>query len=125
MSLELPTVADVRVIITTTLTDDQITDQITLAEALASQCSGVSNASTTIQAAIVKYITAHFIAMISGGGGVVQSETLGDASKSYAVAQPSSGAGLNASRYGQQAVMLDTTGCLAKLGKPGIKFKVL
>ena len=125
MSLELPTVDDVRVIITTSLTDDQVTDQIALAEALASQCPGVSSASTTIQAAIVKYITAHLIAMITGGGGVVQSEALGDASKTYATAPAASGNGLNATRYGQQAIMFDTTGCLARLGKPGIKFKVL
>lgn len=125
MSLTLPTADDVRVIMTTTLTDTQIDSVILEAEAFAAACPAIESASAIIQASILKWITAHMISVITGAGGVVTAEALGDASKSYAAPMQTRGNGLNATRFGQMALMLETTGCLARLGQPGVKFEVL
>lgn len=126
MTLSLPSAAQVRAVITTSKTDEEIDAIVVQAEALVSSCSGVSNASAAMQETILSWVTAHLIASPAGGGGIVQSEALGDASKSYAVsASPNGTRGLHSTRYGQQAIMFDITGCLAQLGGRRVLWKTL
>lgn len=122
----LPSVDDVRAVISTSLTDSQITQMILEADAITSQCSGIASSGEILRAAINKYFVAHMIALLSGNGsGVVQSESLGDASVSYVQALVPNLGTLSSTRYGQQAITLDTSGCLANLGKMRVSFKVL
>lgn len=117
MSLTQPSVAAVRAIITTTLTDEQVQSFIDDAALMAEGCECLSGLASERQAAIVKYMTAHLISMQSGKGGIVTAEKMGSASKSYATGTAGADMMLSSSRYGQQAILLDTTGCLAQLGK--------
>lgn len=120
MPLTQPTASDVRVIflaLPATTPDAIVESFITDAAAIVEQCSGVATLASAVQASIIKYVAAHLLSQIYGGGGQVTSETLGDASKSYAVTASPPGLGLMASHYGRQALLLDSTGCLAKIGK--------
>ncbi len=60
---------------------------------------------------IEKYLAAHFVALTEEKGGVTRSK-MGDADESYANVFES---GFNSTRYGQTAVVLDSSGILAKL----------
>lgn len=123
MPLELPTPADVRVIITTALTDPQIEALIGDAALIAEACPMVASYAANRQAAIVKWLTAHLISQQSGKAGALTQKALGDASESYA--SGAMGMNLQASRYGQQALALDPSGCLAQLGMRRASFRVL
>lgn len=126
MSITLPTAAQVRALISTSKTDLEIDDVVAYAGEFASNCSSVLAMSTTMQAQIVAYLTAHFLSIQAGTGGVIQSEALGDASRSYAIApQRTGGNALAATRYGQQAMLLDVSGCLEGLGKRKARVKVI
>jgi hypothetical protein len=82
--------------------------------------SGWSDARYT---SIVKWVAAHLIASRGGAEGTLTQRTLGDASETYAKAVV--GSFLKGSPYGQQALALDTNGCLVNLGKQRATFKVL
>ena len=72
---------------------------------------------TTILEQIELYLSAHFTAIFEERGAIVE-ETLGDATDEYAdIYAP----GLQSTRFGQQAVILDTSGTLARLGSPKLK----
>ena len=121
-----PDVADVRIIITTALEDAAVAALIDDATLLVEDC--VSALSCSRQATIIKWVTAHLIASMStstaGQTGVLTSESLGDASRSYA--KPTLGEqGLHGTTYGQQAIAYDPNGCLATLGARKTLFKVL
>lgn len=118
---EKPTVAAVRVVVKTALTDDQVQAIIDDAALIADGCPVVATYPIERQQAIVKWIAAHLIATQSGIAGMLTQKALGDASESYASGQ--TGMNLAASRYGQQAMLLDPSGCLANLGKPPVIFK--
>lgn len=109
----LPSVDDVRLIIETTLTDEQIEALILDAELIVHDC--IADLDEDRQAAIVKYVTADLIAstVSSGGGGTLTSQSLGDASESYATGASPWGK----SAYWAKAQALDPNGCLARLGK--------
>lgn len=114
MAIQQPTADDVRAIITTSLTDPQITAIIADATLIAENC--IASFDGTRQAAILKYLAAHLISGIKNqGGGALTSESLGDASRSYATG--SFGKQLESTGYGQAALQLDPNGCLARLGK--------
>lgn len=125
MALSEPTVADVRIIFATSLGDSAVQAFITDAVLFADGCPAVAGYSAERQAAIVKYLAAHL--MFVGGhatsgsasSGTKTQESVGDASVSYAAPGANTfGLGLEASRFGQQALKLETSGCLARLGKP-------
>ncbi len=115
MSLTQPNVTAVRTIIATPMSDNDVQAFIDDATLVAESCSGIANLGVTRQVAIIKWLTAHLIAQQSGKGGQLTQESLGDASKSYSGGP--GGLNLQATRYGQQACMLDTTGCLSNIGK--------
>jgi hypothetical protein len=112
MAVEKPTAADVRAIIATALTDQQIGALIDDAALLAEKC--IEALSAERQKAILKWLTAHLIAS-TGPGGVKTSSKLGDAQDSFARA--SLGTGLAGTTYGQQVLALDPNGCLVNVGK--------
>lgn len=112
-----PTVDDVRQIITTTLEDTVIQSLIDAAGLMVNRC--ITSLSCDLQAEIIKWVTAHLISSMStqtsGGSGIVTSESLGDASVSYA--KPVLGTtGLTTTTYGMTAIALDPNGCLTTLG---------
>lgn len=125
MSLTSPTTAAVRTAIElkATVTDADIQVFIDDAVLLAEQCASVAAMSATKQAAVIKWITAHLMSFRFGAAGGVASETLGDASRSYAVGSRTYGNDLTSSFYGQQAILLDSTGCLKRLGRDKITFQ--
>lgn len=123
----LPTAEDVRAIIQTDLTDQQIGVFIGHADLLSRNC--IRRLPADLQKTILTYLTAHLIqsAGMSTGEGfanvAVTSMRLGDASESYARAAV--GTNLGGTYYGQQAIQLDPTGCLGRLGERKLLFKVL
>ncbi|MGE0366939.1 MAG: DUF4054 domain-containing protein [Phycisphaerales bacterium] len=120
-----PTAAEVRVIITTNLTDPQIENVIDDAALMAEVC--LSAMSSDRQKAVLKWLAAHLLSMMlgkSGAGANVTSKSIGDASESYAT-PTLTGPGLMSSSYGQQAIALDPNGCLQNIGKLKMRFRSL
>lgn len=118
MTLSAPSVAEVRSIITTSLTDDQVTAAIETATLVADGCPSIALMDATRQKAIVKWVTAHFISVqdeVKPSSRTLASKSIGDASESYVNA--SLGEQLRSTRYGQQALLIDTSGCLATIGQ--------
>lgn len=114
MSVASPTVTAVRGVITTGLTDEQVEDFITDAVLILEGCPGIVAMDAPRQASIGKWVTAHLIAQRDGKGGQKTSQSIGDASESYAAA--AGGLMLTSTRYGQQACALDYSGSLKNLG---------
>ncbi len=125
--MEKPSATEVRAIITipASVVDATVEGFIDDAEALVSQCSVVASSSATKQKAIIKWVTAHMLSNLYGTAGPLGSKALGDASKSYASGFRQYGSGLASTHYGQQALLLEPTGCLANLGKQAAFLKVL
>lgn len=105
-------VSDVRAIISTDLTDDQVTALIAHAALLVAACQSGWTADELD--AIKIWVTAHLIA--SSVAPAVTSRKLGDASETFQRATAGT-VGLFGTSYGQTAISLDPTGCLASRGK--------
>jgi hypothetical protein len=71
---------------------------------------------------ITLYLSAHFVCITEEHGGLRRSK-LGDGDESYRAPGPDA-YGLQATNYGQQAMLLDTSGTLAKVGA-GAKLRAL
>ncbi len=124
MAFILPTVEAVRAIVKTSLDDAQVQVMIDDAALLVGGC--ITSLDAARQTSIIKYATAHLIASTGQGGSaaLLTSKRLGDASESYA--RPSGNSeGLASTAFGRNAINLDTTGCLGKMGQSGVLFKVL
>lgn len=122
MALATPTASEVRLTITTTLSDDAVAQFVDDAVLIAEQCSSIATFSESKQKAIIRYLAAHLIAMNDASARKI-SESMGDASESFST--PVLGDALRGTTYGQQAITLDSSGCLAKVGKTPVTFKVL
>ena len=74
---------------------------------------------------IEKYLAAHFATIAKERGGL-RRDSMGDAAQSYQDISPKF-AGLMSTRFGQQAVALDTTGILSSLstGRLRAEFRVI
>lgn len=119
-----PTVDEVRATITTSLTDAQIQLFIDDAVLVASQCASFLGFDASRQQAIVRWLTAHLLSTVMNkGGGNLTAESLGDASKSYGTS--ALGKELRSTMYGNAALQLDPSGCLARLGKARATFQVV
>lgn len=103
---------DVEAILDTELTDSEITAYITTANLLVTQALGTSSLSTALLTQIEAYLAAHLITVTrerkaqstSGEGGVkFEGQT---------------GMRLEATMYGQMAMVLDSTGNLSTLTQP-------
>jgi hypothetical protein len=88
------------------VTADAIVDDIVTAAALAS--ATISNERAGL---VSLYLSAHF-AVLSYEDGALASSTVGDASEKYHNVY---GEGLKNTRFGQQAMLLDPTGYLARM----------
>lgn len=106
--------ADVKAIIDTSRDTSSFIDtaQLFVDEELAS-----SGLSIDRQDQIVLYLAAHFVCITEEFGGLRRSK-LGDADESYRVPDAKE-QGFSTTRYGQQAMILDTTGTLATLTTNG------
>lgn len=122
MALATPTASEVRLTITTGLSDDAVAQFIADAVLIADDCSSIAGFSEAKQKAIIRYLAAHLISINDASARKV-SESIGDASESFST--PVLSDNLRGTTYGQQAIALDTSGCLGKTGKTPITFKVL
>jgi len=121
-----PSVASVRTLITTSLTDVQIQEIMEDAYAMTARC--IDSLPEATKSAIVKYVTAHIISGLPSassmtGSGAVSSESLGDASISFATR--TLGSDLRGTTFGETAIALDPNGCLNRLGKGKATIDVL
>ena len=107
------TSAEVKTIITTTKTEDQVTPFITPANLLVSDALSGSGFGADRLKEIEKWLSAHFVAIDDASARVTEKE-VGEASEKY---EGKTDMGLKFTRYGQQAMMMDTSGKLANLGK--------
>lgn len=122
MALAKPEVSAVRAIIGTDLSDPQVQSVIDDAALLAEGCPKVGGYDLARQTAIVKWLSAHMLASTAAAG-VLTQRALGDASESYM--RPIAGLNLSGTSYGQQALALDPSGCLARLGQRSAFVQVL
>ena len=122
MALSTPTTSEVRLTITTELSDDAVAQFVADAVLMAEPCTVIETFSEAKQKAIIRFLAAHLIA-ISDASARLSSEKMGDASESYST--PVLGDNLKGTTYGQQAISLDSSGCLSRMGKTPMTFKVL
>ena len=103
--------SEVKAIVSTTLTDAQIQAFIDTAALVVTTNLADKGLSAELLEAIEMWLAAHLLSMRDQR---VHARTIGDVSFTY---QGQTGLGLDATLYGQQVKMLDTTGTLASLGK--------
>lgn len=103
------TETEVKQVIDTTLTDEEISPFIAAAVALVDDALLSENYGGALLKEITRYLAAHFVAIRDPR---VTQEKLGDAQAKY---EGTTGMGLNHTAYGQQAMILDTHGVLAAI----------
>lgn len=110
------TYAEVSEIIQTTLTEAQVNAFINSASRLVSATLATAGLASDVLEDIEMWLAAH---LLSTRDMRAQQESLGSYSVTY---QGSTGLGLDATFYGQQVKLLDTSGLLANLGKQAASF---
>lgn len=114
MSLSLPSAGEVRTVLSTSLTDQQIESLIADAALVVGQCAAIAGYDADRQSAIIKYWTADLVSTINNSGaGMITSDKLGDAARSYAAGTDKTAT----SWFRQRAYDLDGSGCLRRIGK--------
>lgn len=113
------TAAEVKEIIDTDLTEEQVSPFITAANLTITDILGTSGLSSDQLKEIERWLSAHFVAVRDPR---ISAEKTADASATY---QGKTAMGLDSTFYGQQAKMLDTTGVLANIGKKKASMNVL
>lgn len=113
-----PDAADVIALTGTRLSETLVETLIAQAALIAAPC--LVGASDEVETAALMWLTAHLVASTSTSG-TVTSRKLGDASKSYSVAQL--GNGIMGTVYGQQAAAL--LPCLASVGRSTAVLEVI
>lgn len=115
-----PTAQSVINLTGTTMSECTVGDIIDDAALMAGSC--LDQLSHETQAAALKWLAAHMITCTSDSSSqIIASQSLGDASESYA--RGSLGEGINSSYYGQQAMALAP--CLSKVGKVTASIEVI
>jgi hypothetical protein len=119
MALTQPTTSEVKavIILPAGLADETIQLMIDQATVVAEMCPAIEAQSTRAQKSILMWLAAHLLAVNYGKSGPTINKSLGDASEGYAAGVRMFGAGLSSTMYGQNALLLEPTGCLEKLGK--------
>jgi len=104
--------------------DTNITPFITIANAVltnaAAACTGLGNAGTATLELIERNLAAHYYAASPQGrtARVIKTDAVGDGvSRTWSVPAPVAGHGFVSTTYGQAAMDLDPTGCLARMGR--------
>jgi hypothetical protein len=113
--------SDVKCIITTTKTSEQIEPFITAANLMVSDVLSGSGQSSALLKEIERWLSAHFVA-IDDGSARRKSEEIGDASAEY---EGKTDMGLKFTRYGQQVLLMDTSGLFAQVGMKGAEIKTI
>lgn len=117
------TANDVKQVISTTMADPQIQSLGSVACAYMDQVfSGDVTLSEELLRHIETYITAHLISIHSPEEGLMKTHEVGE-TKIELTLNP--GTGLGASRFGQQAMLLDLTGKLKAAQTTMAEFKVI
>lgn len=118
------TTPEVKEIITTDKVD--IDPFIIAANSLVTEVLGSSGLGTTRLKEIERWLSAHFITHAGSdtSPGQVVEKSIGETRERYSEGQASFGE-LDSTRYGKMAILLDTTGKLAGLGKPRALFTVV
>ena len=112
------TATEVKEIFDTTLSDAQLDTFILAANLVVTEKLSTSGLSTAMLKEIERWLSAHLAAIRDQ---MPSQEKIGDASVRY---QGETGMGLRFTSYGQQVMLLDTTGTLANsLGKKGAVIK--
>jgi hypothetical protein len=101
---------DVKAIINTSATHEQVQPYVDDAHAMVDAVLGDEGLSESLLTTIEKWLAAHFIAITKSRQ--PQYKKIGDGAESY----PKLGLKLDASTYGQTALAFDTSGRLANLG---------
>lgn len=110
--------ATVKEVVRTSLTDAVLdSNHIDTANVFVTTHLASSGLSDEILEKIELYLAAHYVALTEEGGAITRSK-LGDADESYANIY---GQGLQGTRFGQQALALDTTGTLTRVAQTGLK----
>ncbi len=97
---------------------------ISNANLLVNEELGTSDLTEARKKLIELYLAAHFFVLTSEQGGLVK-EQVGEASRSYNMLTQNRGFGFT--RFGQQAMALDSTGTLSGIGsaRPAAEFRVV
>lgn len=123
MTIAVPTTSEVRSIYPAKDKDDVDVQSVINDAQMMADCTSIAAFNATRQKAIVKWIAAHLLATSNGATGHTTANALGDAHQ-Y-LSSGVLGSNLSGSRFGQQALALDTSGYLAGLGGRQATFKVL
>jgi hypothetical protein len=116
------TPALVREVIKTILPDSDIEGLITAADALYYSVLSAEEPADAVQLEIKRWTAAHFVALKDHTSRVEESE-IGDTMTKFGTIGGSQAAkGLYSTRWGQTAIMFDTSGKLRNLGKGHPKF---
>lgn len=112
---------EVKRVIATTLNDSDLSEHILVANRLVTDLLVGKGMSADRLRDIELYLSAHFIALKDQDAGQTVSKSAGDTEAGY-------GGGLSEAlshtRYGQQALILDTSGTLTSIGKVRAQFRV-
>lgn len=116
MTLSLPEASDVQQIVKTSLGADTLRAMIADAALIVEDCASIATYTPQRQQAIIKYVVAHMITTTGQGGNSARlsGRRLGDASQTYRT--QALGPNLAGTTYGEQALALDPSGCLATIG---------
>jgi len=105
------TEAEVKEILQTTLTDEEITPFLAAADALVTDVLADEGYADSLLKEIKRWLTAHFVAIRDPQ---VSKEKIGDVDATY---QGKTSLGLNHTSYGQQVMVLDHHGKLAEIAQ--------
>jgi len=114
------TATEVKGVITTTLTDDEITPYITSANVYVTARLGSSALIDAVLKEIERWMTAHMIASTK-----TRQEIEAEAGSAKIKYSDNYDTGLKSTSFGQMCISLDTTGLLAQEGKKPISMQVL
>lgn len=119
------TATEVRVIFdaSSDITDAIVTSHIDIANDLVTGSLSSSGLSSTRLANIELYLAAHFLALRDPSRGMVEAEWV--SSEAKVDFSSDFGQGLKSTHYGQQVLLLDTSGTFANLGKTKARFRVI
>lgn len=114
--------SEVRIILDTDLSDNEVSAFIDIADSLVSTHLTSTNLSDAVKKEIERWLTAHLITISRDR--LASSEKVGDASIQYADAKML-GKGLDATSYGQMVKILDTSHTFEKIDKKEIIIKAV
>lgn len=113
--------AQVRTLIETNLADGEIDEFINTSNIVVNDRLSGEGLGSSLLSEIELYLAAHFVTMREEKGGL-DKERFGDATDAY---KGEAGTGFSYTRYGQQAMAMDTTGRLASAGKRQALFRTM